>query len=76
MLINEASPSAYNRKRGFAIDDFYHCFCRRCSETAVKLAVPNKEYAVHSNRPPPNKIGAYGRRAPVNARVRYNIEQF
>ena len=29
----------------------------RCSETTEKLAVPNKEYVVHSNKPPPNTHG-------------------
>ena len=33
--------------------------------------MPNKEYVVHSNRPPLTKIGTYGWRAPVNVRVRY-----
>ena len=37
------------------IDDLYQCFFRQCSETAEKLAVPNKEYVVYSIRPPPNK---------------------
>ena len=52
---------------GFVVDDLYRCICRRWSETAVKLAVPDKEYVACTviDHHLTKSIGVYGWRVPI-----------